>query len=91
MRVSFPAPNIAPWSLTEFHEERKKHPGYFRLRGAPLRSSRTIGSPVRVHIEVQKFSNLKISFIFSNKEEGSIPASAVSTSFTCLSPMMGYA
>jgi hypothetical protein len=44
----------------------------------PLRSSRTVGSPVRVHIEVQKFSNLKISFIFSDKEEGPIPALAPS-------------
>jgi hypothetical protein len=30
---------------------------------------------MRVHIEVEKFSNLKISFIFSDKENGSIPAS----------------
>ena len=30
---------------------------------------------MRVDIEVEKFSNLKFSFIFSDKEEGSIPAS----------------
>jgi hypothetical protein len=30
---------------------------------------------MRVHIEVEKFSNLKFSFIFSDKDEGSIPAS----------------
>ncbi len=31
---------------------------------------------MRVRIEIEKFSNLKFSFIFSDKEEGSIPASA---------------
>jgi len=34
-------------------------------------------SPMRVHIEIEKFSNLKFSFIFSDKEEGSIPASTI--------------
>jgi hypothetical protein len=34
-------------------------------------------SPMRVHIEVEKFSNLKFSFIFSDKDEGSIPASTI--------------
>lgn len=38
---------------------------------------------MRVHIEVQKFSNLKISLIFSDKGKGSIPASAPYKSRVC--------
>ncbi|MEO8642662.1 hypothetical protein, partial [Pseudomonas sp.] len=45
-------------------------------------------SPVRVHIEVQKFSNLKISFIFSDKEDGSIPASHHLKSRVCERKLM---
>jgi len=33
---------------------------------------------LRVHIEVENFSNKKYPFIFNNKEKGSIPASAPS-------------
>jgi hypothetical protein len=76
---TFPVPIIALQSSIEFQEEREKHPGYFSSTRCPTAfQSYHWKSPMRVRIEIEKFSNLKFSFIFSDKEEGSIPASAPS-------------